>query len=79
MAVQAEISRDKLKEKIGKILKVIIDKVKKSHLIGRTSGDAPEIDGQVIIKKISKKIIHPCNIVTVRIEKANDHDLFGTI
>jgi len=81
MAVQADISHRKLQSKIGRTEKVIIDEVKKTKLIGRTQGDAPEIDGQVIIKlpRSHNHVIQPGDIVSAKITNADEHDLFALI
>ncbi|MFI4963152.1 MAG: 30S ribosomal protein S12 methylthiotransferase RimO, partial [Legionellales bacterium] len=47
MQLQAQISRDKLKNKIGSVQTVLIDSITKEHIIARSKSDAPEIDGLV--------------------------------
>ena len=49
MAVQEKISRKRLKRKIGKTLKVLVDTVDKNGAVARSGADAPEIDGVVIV------------------------------
>jgi ribosomal protein S12 methylthiotransferase len=49
MQLQAEISRDKLENKIGSIQTVLIDEVNQEQIIARSQSDAPEIDGLVIL------------------------------
>src|SRR5487761_2151925 len=49
MAVQEKISRRRLKRKIGKTLKVLVDAVDKQGAVARSAADAPEIDGIVHI------------------------------
>jgi len=49
MQLQAKISRDKLKYKIGSTQTVLIDEIKDDRVIARSKSDAPEIDGQVFI------------------------------
>jgi ribosomal protein S12 methylthiotransferase len=50
MELQAEISANKLQAKIGKTMQVLVDEVYEDYAIARSSADAPEIDGQVIIE-----------------------------
>ncbi len=58
--VKAEaISVERLAKKIGKRIQVIIDRVDESGGIGRTIGDAPEIDGLVRVLPPSK----PLNVI----------------
>jgi ribosomal protein S12 methylthiotransferase len=75
MEKQAEISAQKLEAKIGKRLDVIIDEADEGGAQGRTKGDAPEIDGLVHIR--TKKKLAMGDIVSVKIEDADEHDLFG--
>jgi ribosomal protein S12 methylthiotransferase len=69
------ISAHKLKDKIGKRLRVIVDQAAPREAIGRTKGDAPEIDGKVYI--VSRRPLRAGEIVTVKIERANAYDLHG--
>ena len=49
MQLQAEISRDKLKSKIGSTQTVLIDEITQDQIIARSKSDAPEIDGLVYL------------------------------
>jgi ribosomal protein S12 methylthiotransferase len=73
MRVQAGISRDKLKSKVGKQIKVIVD----APGVGRSSADAPEIDGLVYFGKSHNLKVG--SFVDVRIERAGEHDLHGRL
>jgi ribosomal protein S12 methylthiotransferase len=75
MKVQEKISAGKLKGKIGKKLKVIIDEPG----IGRSSADAPEIDGVVRFKTGKGKGGKPGEFAKVLIDRADAHDLFGRL
>ncbi len=70
MQAQQEISAAKLKHKVGKTLKVLID----SPGVGRSSADAPEIDGTVRFKGGKSG-----EFAAVTIERADAHDLHGRI
>ena len=74
MQLQQKISAKKLKAKIGRTLPVIIDSVGKQGGLGRSSADAPEIDGTV---KVSGKGFQPGDIIQVKITDADEYDLFG--
>ena len=71
-----KISARKLKEKIGKRVAVIVDQGGARSGVGRTTGDAPEIDGKVHI--VSRRPLRQGDIVTVKIERAGAYDLHGT-
>ncbi|OPX55340.1 SSU ribosomal protein S12P methylthiotransferase [Oceanospirillum multiglobuliferum] len=75
MEVQAEISAQKLQDKIGQEMDVIIDIVGEDGAIGRTKGDAPEIDGEVHL--LDQTDFEPGEIVRVRIVDADEHDLWA--
>ena len=49
MSAQAKVSAERLKMRVGQTLTVLIDEVGKAGAIGRSSADAPEIDGKVVI------------------------------
>ena len=77
MAVQEKISARRLQQKIGRTLTVLIDKSGEKDAVGRSSADAPEIDGVVHIKKA--KGLKPGEFVQVRVTGSDAHDLYGDI
>jgi len=77
MAVQEEISREKLQRKIGKTMQVLIDEVDVEGAIARSSADAPEIDG--IVSIVDGKRLKPGEFATVRITDADTHDLTAVL
>jgi ribosomal protein S12 methylthiotransferase len=50
MLLQAEISQQKLAEKVGQTMIVLVDEVNDESLIARSAADAPDVDGSVIIE-----------------------------
>ena len=81
MALQQEISRKRLKRKVGGRERVIIDEVGQSGAgpataKGRSKGDAPQIDGTVFVQ--SRRPLRVGEIATVKIERADAYDLHGT-
>jgi ribosomal protein S12 methylthiotransferase len=77
MAVQEKISAQRLKRKMGMTLTVLVDKATGSQAVGRSSADAPEIDGVVHISKASNAKVGA--FVQVRITRADAHDLHGDL
>lgn len=77
MDVQQQISYEKNQEKIGRTLKVIIDKKESGHYIGRTEFDSVEVDNEVIIASPGKLNIG--EFVQVKITGAFDYDLEGVV
>ena len=78
MTLQQRISADKLRAKIGRRLDVLIDHVDEEGAVGRSSADAPEIDGKVYIEG-SNTELRVGEIVKVEIEDADAHDLWGKV
>jgi len=76
MQLQQEISEDKLEEKVGRTLDVLIDDVNEEVAIGRSFADAPEIDG--VVQVYSNKSLQVGEIVAVEIEEAGEYDLIGS-
>lgn len=76
MAAQQEISANRLQEKVGRQVRVIIDEVAGEEAIGRSEGDAPEIDGRVLVTDGGSLDVG--DIVAVRVEGAGPYDLWAT-
>ena len=74
MLTQARISAQKLKRKVGKTLKVLVDEPG----VGRSSADAPEIDGVVRFKG-AHLAARPGEFVDVKVDRADEHDLYGRL
>lgn len=79
MALQHGISKELTAEKVGKVMKVLIEgKITDEDVyIGRTYQDAPDIDGEVFVEYEGELISG--DFVDVRITGANDYDLIGEI
>jgi ribosomal protein S12 methylthiotransferase len=75
MAVQEKISAQRLQAKVGRTLDVLIDQAEGKSAVGRSSADAPEIDGVVHVE--GAQDLAPGDIVRVRITAADAHDLRG--
>jgi ribosomal protein S12 methylthiotransferase len=73
MEVQQEISTELNESKLGKVMKVLVDRKEAGRYIGRTEFDSVEVDNEVIIHAGKKLVIG--EFVEVRITKAYDYDL----
>jgi ribosomal protein S12 methylthiotransferase len=52
MELQEQISKKRLQAKVGKTIRVLLDEVSRDGSgVGRSSADAPEIDGVVYVKR----------------------------
>jgi ribosomal protein S12 methylthiotransferase len=75
MEVQAAISRRRLARRVGHTLEVLVDEAGERGAVGRSAGDAPEIDGVVLLPGAAG--LRPGERVSARIVAADDHDLTG--
>ena len=75
MELQQDISLEKNQEKVGRTLKVMVDKREAGRFIGRTEFDSVEVDNEVIIQTDTKLPIG--EFVNIKITKAFDYDLEG--
>lgn len=77
IAFQQEISLEKNQEKLGQVLKVIVDRKEAGRYMGRTAFDSVEVDNEVIVHTNRK--LKAGDFVMVKINKAYDYDLEGEV
>jgi ribosomal protein S12 methylthiotransferase len=79
MLLQEQISTKRLKAKVGKTVRVLIDALDGSGGVGRSSADAPEIDGVVYVKPPFEphRKLKVGDFVEVEITASDAHDLWG--
>ena len=79
MAVQQQISAEKLQEKVGRTLKVLVDEIdtEENIAICRSYADAPEIDGHVYVDNIDKSV-KVGDFLHVTIDDVSEYDLFAS-
>jgi len=77
MEIQSQISAEKLQQKIGQKITVIVDEITDTEIYARSAAEAPEIDGLIIIEKTMDLAIG--SLVDVRITDADEHDLYSKI
>ena len=73
-----EISKLKLKEKVGKTYSCVVDKEEPDQLLCRSIFDAPEIDGLVYVPN-SKTTLSVGDRVKVKIKNSSEYDLIGEL
>lgn len=76
MSLQQTISAEINQTKIGKTLKVMIDRVEDEYFVGRTEYDSPEVDPEVLIPT-STEGVRQGEFFNARIFDATDFDLYG--
>jgi ribosomal protein S12 methylthiotransferase len=75
MELQARISADKLRQKIGQTMLVLVDEADDENAVGRSMADAPEIDGVVYLEGGAGLLLG--DLVEVEITGADEHDLYA--
>ena len=78
MKIQSEISSSLNKEKIGKIIKCIIDRFEDGYYIGRTEFDSPDVDNNVLIKSKSGHL-RIGEFYDVKVNDSTEYDLIAEI
>lgn len=83
MALQQQISAEKLQARVGRTLKVLVDEIdtEENIAICRSYADAPEIDGHVYVDNIplnGDDTVKVGEFLTVTIDEASDYDLFAS-
>ncbi len=77
MQLQAGISRDRLRAKVGSVQEVLVDAVEDGIAVARSHADAPEIDGLVYIQ--DGENLKPGDLLKTSIIEADEYDLYGLI
>ncbi len=73
MEAQAEVSREKLAERVGQRLTVLVDEVDDERVVARSYADAPEIDGVVVVPGAWE--LEPGDFIEVEVTGHSEHDL----
>jgi len=77
MRLQEKISARRLKRRLGKTIKVLVDESKAGRAVGRSAADAPEIDGVVHIEDGAK--LKPGDWAQVKVTRSDAHDLWSEL
>lgn len=78
MSVQQRISTQLNYEKVGKIFKVIIDRIEGDYYVGRTEYDSPDVDTEVLVSTASAELSIG-SFYNVEIIDATEFDLMGKL
>jgi len=76
MDLQRGISEEINESKVGKVLKVLIDRKDGGHYVGRTEYDSPEVDNEVLVEA-DKHYLRIGDFADLRITSANEYDLMA--
>jgi ribosomal protein S12 methylthiotransferase len=78
MARATAISREKLRAKVGRTLRVLVDTVRPDSVaVARSAADAPEIDGSVFVR--NARTLRPGEFAEVKVERADAYDLWAAL
>ncbi len=75
MVHQQAISAARLAKKVGREIEVLIDEIDKDGPVGRSSADAPEIDGNVFIT--TARTLQPGDLIRARVTDSDEYDLYA--
>jgi ribosomal protein S12 methylthiotransferase len=75
MALQQKISNEKLQDKIGKVIEVVVDEVDEEGAIARSHADAPEIDGLVYLNGETE--LQPGDLLNAKVFQSDEYDLWA--
>lgn len=78
MEIQGQISWELNQEKVGQILRVVIDRKEGNYFVGRTEFDSPSVDNEVLINA-DESYLRPGDFYMVEITAAEDFDLYGKL
>ena len=78
MEVQQEISLQKNQAMIGQIYKVLVDRKEGNFFVGRTEGDSPEVDNEVLVNA-EENYLRVGDFAMIKVTDASDYDLFGAL
>lgn len=76
MELQASISAELLRQRVGKRQTVLVDAITEEGALARGRGDAPEIDGRILIEDAMQ--LAPGDFVEVLIEDSDEYDLWAS-
>lgn len=78
MEIQMAISEEKNASKMGKVLKVLFDRLEGEHFVGRTESDSPEVDNEVWVPA-KNNYVRMGDFANVKITGYGAYDLHGEI
>lgn len=76
MALQEEIALESNASKVGRSLRVLVDREEADYYVGRTEWDSPEVDPEVLVKKT--RTLVPGEFVEVTVDEALPFELIAT-
>ncbi len=78
MEVQEKISTELNQKKVGCSYKVLFDRFESGYFVGRTEGDSPEVDNEILVDA-SKHFMRIGDFSNIQITSATEFDLYGIL
>jgi ribosomal protein S12 methylthiotransferase len=78
MAIQQEISAEMNQGMVGKRVRVLFDRKEGDHFVGRTEGDSPEVDNEVLVSA-AEQFVRIGDFAEVEVIQALEYDLIGRV
>jgi ribosomal protein S12 methylthiotransferase len=79
MEIQSGISAELNHQKVGKVYKVLFDRVEGGYYVGRSEHDSPEVDNEILVKKTDDIHVAVGTFHEVRITETTAYDLYGEL
>lgn len=79
MTIQEGIAAELSAAKIGKVMKVIIDRIEGDYYVGRSEFDSPEVDPEILIERAKSSYLKIGEFYPVKIIDADVFDLYGEV
>lgn len=79
MQLQQQISAQRLQQKVGQTMPVIVDEIVEDGVIARSMADAPEIDGVVYVEVPVNQQVNVGELVNVKVTFADEYDLWAQL
>ena len=77
MSIQEHIAGDINAAKVGRELRIVIDRREGDYFVGRTEYDSPEVDGEVLLSVAENPQAQIGQFYTAKIDSADTFDLFA--
>ena len=79
MELQSGISHEINQNKVGKTIRVLVDRIESGFYVGRSEHDSPEVDNEVWVTMDDEHYLSVGEFVNVKITDAEPYDLFGVV
>ena len=76
MELQCGISYDNNMARVGKMLRVIVDRLEGDYYVARSEFDSPEVDQEILIPT-ANAVLKPGDFCNVRVTSCEEYDLYG--